>query len=103
MIAKVEWTWQLPCNAASEEGQIEVAITATDADTPVAQLTYSDSGWPPFAECTDINAATTILTCQPHDGLRGTDAIATDPQGNEGSLRFNFDPCVNGCEGDACP
>jgi len=101
VIEKVEWTWQLPCNISLEAGEIEVKITATDADTPLEQLTYSDTGWNPV-ECTAINASTTILTCQPHGGLRGTDAIVTDPQGNEDRLNFAFDPCVNGCAGDAC-
>ena len=80
-----------------------VTVTATDADTPVSQLTYSDSGYSP-GECTSIDAAVSTLMCDDWPGLRGTDVVVTDPQGNESDpFSFAFDPCQDGCEGDACP
>lgn len=101
MIEKIEWVWNQPC-VFGAPGELVVTITASDADTDVSELTYADSGISP-GECTSINDAVTTLTCGDWPGLRGTDAIVTDPQGNEGRLFFGFDPCVDGCEGDACP
>jgi hypothetical protein len=101
VIEKIEWVWNEPC-VFGQPGEIVVTITATDADTDVSELTYSGS----VDQCSDITDRVTTLMCDDHPGLRGGDAIATDPQGNEGSLFFAFDPCVNGsiCEGGAiCP
>jgi hypothetical protein len=106
VVEKVEWVWAKPCDA-TVTSNITVTISATDADTPVEQLTYSDSGWVSGGPgCTDLTDAVTVISCEPHPGLRGTDAVVTDPQGNEGSLSFGFDPCLDGsiCEGGAvCP
>jgi hypothetical protein len=98
VIEKVEWAWVEPCTFG-EAGENVVTITATDADTPLSQLTYSGD----IDQCTNINAAVTTLMCNDHPGLRGGPATVTDRQGNEDILYFNFDPCVNGCEGDTCP
>jgi len=99
----VEWAWVDPCDAGGS-GDIVVTITATDGDTPDGQLIYSNGPWlPQELGCGDINAAQTTLTCPAHAGARSAEAIVTDPQGNEDKLSFNFDPCTNGCEGDACP
>jgi len=96
----VEWVWNQPCTFG-QPGELVVTITATDADTPEAQLTYSGD----IMDCSNITDRVTTLMCNDHPGLRGGPATATDPQGNQGILSFNFDPCFDGsvCNVDGQP
>jgi hypothetical protein len=71
-----------------------VTVTASDADTDPGDLTYSG----PAGDCTDITSMETTVTCPPSFGLRAGTAIVTDPQGNQGTLSFWFDPCVDGSQ-----
>jgi hypothetical protein len=44
----------------------------------------------------------TNLSCDVYLGARQSEAVVTDPQGNEDTLFFAPDPCTDGCVG-SCP
>jgi hypothetical protein len=54
-------------------------------------------------DCTpDLNAVETTLSCDVYLGARQSEAIVTDPHGNQDTMFFAPDPCTGGCEG-SCP
>ena len=98
-IQAVAWVWQEPCDANASGQGLQVVVAASDGETAREQLTYSGT----VQDCTpDLNAPVTNLSCEVYLGARQSEAIVTDPQGNQGSLFFAPDPCTQGCVG-ACP
>jgi len=97
----VIWWWlDDPCDANASGQSLTVDVLATDEDTPREQLTYSGT----VQDCTpDLNAIETTLSCEPYLGARQSEVTVTDPQGNEDTLLFAPDPCVNDCEPSPCP
>jgi len=93
VVERIDWVWNQPCTF-DQEGTMVVTVTASDADTDPGDLTYSG----PVGDCTDITSMETTVTCPPYPGLRTGTAVVTDPQGNQGTLSFAFDPCIDGSQ-----
>jgi len=101
-VAMVLWEWADDCDINASGQSLMVLIAASDDDTPHEQLRYSGN----VQDCTpDLNASENTLSCEVYLGARQSEAIVTDPQGNEDTLFFAPNPCTGGCEPGAssCP
>jgi len=95
----VGWQWVKPCDTNASGQDVVVTLLLIDNDTPLDQLTYSGH----VQDCTpDLNAQETTLTCDVNPGARQSEATVTDPQGNEATLLFAPETCVNDCA-PGCP
>jgi hypothetical protein len=90
-ISMIAWTQATGCVGGTASA-VTVVVTATDADTEAANLTYSGS----VTSCTGmITAATSMVTCPQLSTYMGTIRVA-DPEGNMDSLQISIMPCANG-------
>jgi len=88
VISRVEWDSGGGCSAGTR-GDVAITVTATDADTPAGDLTFSGS----VGGCTGtIDAATTTLSC-PHAAPYSGSVTVTDPEANSDTANFSFGPC----------
>ncbi|MCA9530640.1 MAG: hypothetical protein KC543_10930 [Myxococcales bacterium] len=68
-----------------------VTVTATDADTAAAMLSYSGN----VSSCASLTGAVTTVRCPQRAQYTGR-ATVRDPDGNEDSVTFSFGPCQTG-------
>ncbi len=91
VITRVEWMTTCPA-APIPPTDYNVVITATDADTAAAMLTFTGSAT--FCDGS-INAASGTINC-PNEGEYAGTVTVRDPQGNSDTVTFTIVPCTNG-------
>ncbi len=91
VITSVAWVQEAGC-VAGTAGPVTITTTATDTDTPVANLSFTGT----VTSCTPaISMATATVTC-PQTGLYQGSVTVTDPESNSDAQSFSFGPCEEG-------
>ena len=93
IIERVEWVPAAGCRRGVR-GRYTITVTATDADTPAAALTYGGSVSSCFPAITRNPAEITCPNVQPYPGV----VTVTDPEGHRASRSFTIEPCRAGSE-----
>ena len=91
IIEQVTWTHDPAC-VAGDQFDVVVEITATDADTDAADLTYSGT----VSGCTgSITSNPATIVCPNFAPYNGT-VMVTDPQGNSDAQAITIGVCEDG-------
>ena len=91
VISSVSWTQDPGCSP-NNSSAVTIVTTATDPDTPGANLTYTGQ----VSSCSPgINSASAVVTC-PQAGAYNGNVTVKDPEGNSHSMSFSFGPCQDG-------
>ncbi len=91
VITSVAWVQEAGC-VAGTRGDVTITTTATDADTPAANLSFAGT----VSSCTPaISAAVATVSC-PQTGTYQGSVTVTDPESNSANQSFSFGPCEEG-------
>ena len=92
VISRVAWTHLDPNCTQGSPSDVEVVVTATDADTATAALAFSGS----VSGCTgSLDMATSTITC-PQVRPYTSSVMVMDPENNMDTQGFSISPCVDG-------
>lgn len=90
VISSVAWTHVAPCTGGTPS-DVDVTITATDADGTPEALTVSGN----VSSCGAIDALEDTITCPQAAPYSGTVTV-TDADGNADTQTFTINPCEDG-------